>query len=97
MACNDVVGDRTATVGRYEPNGFGLYDMHGNVWEWVEDCYRDNLRDQPSAGAAFRSRFCLQHVIRGGSFAQPATGVRSASRGGSVRGIDQGMRVAREL
>ena len=40
-------------VGSYAPNAFGLYDMHGNVWEWVEDCWKDNYRRAPRDGSAY--------------------------------------------
>ena len=46
--------EKTIEVGSFEPNAFGLHDMHGNVWEWVEDCYRDNYAAAPTDGSAIR-------------------------------------------
>ena len=44
---------QTAPVGSFAPNAFGLYDMHGNVWEWVEDCFHDNYNGAPEDGSAW--------------------------------------------
>ena len=54
-SCSDGVDKRTAEVGRYQPNGYGIYDMHGNVWEWVEDCWHYNYEGAPSDGGAWTS------------------------------------------
>ena len=67
-SCSDGVGKRTATVGRYQPNAFGLYDMHGNVYEWVQDCWNDSYVGAPTDGRAWTSGDCSQRVIRGGSW-----------------------------
>ena len=64
-SCSDGVGKRTAEVGRYQPNSFGLYDMHGNVSEWVEDCWNDSYAGAPSDGRAWTQGDCSQRVIRG--------------------------------
>ena len=60
--------EQTAPVGRFEANGFGLYDMHGNVWEWLEDCYADSYAGAPSDGSA-RTSGCVYNsaVLRGGA------------------------------
>jgi formylglycine-generating enzyme required for sulfatase activity len=81
-------------VGGKLPNPFGLYDMHGNVWEWVEDCYRDSYRD----AAALEN--CNARVIRGGSWLYRARKLRSASRDSfdeSKGKNDIGVRVGRSL
>jgi formylglycine-generating enzyme required for sulfatase activity len=75
---------QTAPVGSFAANPFGLQDMHGNVWEWVEDCYQSNYDEAPTDGTARISPDCTNHVVRGGSWVAwqvPRTG-RSA-RGGS--------------
>ena len=59
---------RTAPVGSFAPNGFGLYDMHGNVWEWVEDCWNGSYAGAPSDGGAWESGNCAERVLRGGSW-----------------------------
>ena len=99
-ACSDGVGEQTAPVGRYEPNGFGLHDMHGNVSEWVEDCSNDSYEGAPLDGSAWRSSDCSDGVLRGGSWSDIPWDVRSASRGWSPvggRSYDFGFRVARTL
>ena len=76
--CSDGVGKRTAEVGRYQPNSFGLYDMHGNVWEWAEDCWNDSYAGAPSDGRAWTQGDCGPRVIRGGSWYSYPWYLRSA-------------------
>lgn len=63
--------DRTEPVGSKESNGLGLYDMSGNAWEWVEDCWHENYQGAPTDGSAWLKTGggnCSQRVIRGGSY-----------------------------
>lgn len=59
---------RSVPVGSYEPNGFGLYDVHGNVWEWVEDCYTSSYADNPRDGSAVAVEEDCRRVLRGGAW-----------------------------
>ncbi|MCA9423221.1 MAG: SUMF1/EgtB/PvdO family nonheme iron enzyme, partial [Nitrospira sp.] len=62
-------GDKTAKVGSKQPNEFGLYDLSGNVWEWVEDCWHDNYIEAPKDGAPWLEGGggdCGRRVFRGG-------------------------------
>lgn len=92
---------QTMPVGSFEPNAFGLYDTHGNVWEWLEDCWNDNYEGAPLDGSAWRSGDCSQAIVRGGSFGSfGGEWVRSAFRLGQPRSdfyINFGVRVARSL
>jgi formylglycine-generating enzyme required for sulfatase activity len=90
----------TAPVGAFKPNRFGLYDMLGNVWQWVEDCYTSSYRDAPTDGTARMSADCRLHSLRGGSWNDSAKSLRSASRNGVAteeRNNTDGLRVARAL
>jgi formylglycine-generating enzyme required for sulfatase activity len=59
---------KTAPVGSFPANEFGLHDMNGNVWEWVEDCYPSNYDGAPTDGSALITRHCPDRVVRGGSW-----------------------------
>ena len=89
-------------IGGKRPNAFGLHDMHGNVWEWVQDCYADNYLGAPTDGSAVRPSggATCNRVIRGGSWFNNARSLRSASRdryNQSVRYNDLGFRLARAI
>jgi formylglycine-generating enzyme required for sulfatase activity len=73
-------GWRTAPVGSFAPNAFGLDDMHGNVWEWVEDCYHDNYNGASANGLAWRTGDCSRRVVRGSSWLNDPEYLRSANR-----------------
>ena len=79
-SCSDGVGERTAEVGRYQPNRYGLYDMHGNLSEWVQDCWNNSYAGAPTDGSAWTSGDCSLRVRRGGSWHLNAWFLRSASR-----------------
>jgi formylglycine-generating enzyme required for sulfatase activity len=76
-------GRQTAPVGRFAPNPFGLYDMHGNVSEWVEDCFHEDIRDAPGDGRAW-TRDCSvatdTRIVRGGAWHASSKSMRSTSR-----------------
>ncbi len=71
----------TAPVGSFLPNAFALHDMHGNAWQWVEDCWHDNYTGAPANGSARLSDACKVHVVRGGAWWAGPSGLRSATRG----------------
>ncbi len=92
--------DRTAPVGSFAANAFGLHDMHGNVYEWVEDCWNGSYVGAPSDGSAWLLGNCSFRVLRGGSWNYPPWNLRSASRFRSwtgYRSLNYGFRVARTL
>jgi formylglycine-generating enzyme required for sulfatase activity len=102
MAADDANfnGERTVEVGSYPANAFGLHDMHGNVFEWVEDCYAASYADAPTDGSAVTAESCTERVMRGGSWNYDPSRHRSANRAksGHDHGHDYiGFRVARSL
>jgi formylglycine-generating enzyme required for sulfatase activity len=90
----------TAPVGSFAPNAFGLHDTHGNVFEWVEDCWNEDFKGAPTEGSAWLSGDCRIRVQRGGAWGYPRSYLRVAVRGRQDQGyryINAGVRVAREL
>jgi formylglycine-generating enzyme required for sulfatase activity len=90
-----------APVGSFKPNQFGLYDVVGNVWEWVEDCLHVDYSHAPTDGSAWMiAGDCNHHRLRGGSWASVADEIRSANRSSSAtsdRLSIIGFRVGRSL
>lgn len=88
----------TSPAGSFPPNAFGLYDMHGNAWEWTEDCWHRNYEGAPSDGSAWLTGSCIDRVLRGGSWNCSPSTMRSAARevhDASGRYSVVGFRVAR--
>lgn len=91
---------RTTEVGVYPPNPWGLYEMHGNVSEWCEDCWHGSYSGAPEDGSAWTSGDCSLRSVRGGSWFDSPVFLRSAFREWNEAGdrfIDLGLRVARAL
>jgi formylglycine-generating enzyme required for sulfatase activity len=74
--------DHTVEVASFPPNPWGLYDMHGNVWEWCEDDWHDNYKGAPTDGSAWIDNRALKnrYVLRGGSWDFDRVRCRSAFR-----------------
>ncbi len=92
--------DNPSDVGSLEANPFGIHDMNGNVWEWVEDCWHRNYEGAPSNGSSWDDGDCSVRVIRSGSWRNDKTYVHSASRfkyDAYVRYVLNGFRVAKSL
>ena len=92
--------EQTAPVGRFPANAWGLHDMHGNVDEWLTDCWHENYKGAPDDGSAWvHGGDCGWRVMRGGAYAFPPDDLRSASRGWATRltsGTWLGFRVAQD-
>ena len=92
---------RTVEVGRFSANSYGLHDMHGNVWEWVQDVWHDGYPRAPDDGSAWTNGGeSTRRVRRGGSWNGGSADLRSAHRVGGASGLRDdyaGFRVARDL
>ena len=98
--CGSQWGSQTAPVGSFSANGWGLHDMHGNVGEWVQDCWNDNYREAPSDGSAWESGVCFYRILRGGSWNDEPRYLRSVARSGhnlEERYNALGFRIARSF
>jgi formylglycine-generating enzyme required for sulfatase activity len=95
-----VYRQQTVPVEFFKPNDWGLYQVHGNVWEWVEDCWDDSYENAPSDGTARTKAQCKWGVLRGGSWRDPPRTLRAASRTPGSPGLHSdnfGFRIARTL
>ena len=91
---------QTAPVDSFKPNPWGLFQVHGNVSEWTEDCWKDDYSGAPTDGSAWTSKDCASRVVRGGSWETFPRYLRSANRDRYIavnRSPRYGFRVAREL
>lgn len=93
-------GEKTQPVGRKKPNGLGLYDMSGNLWEWVEDCWNEGYVGAPDDGSAWKSGDRGSRVIRGGPWGGEPWNARAAGRNWGdpdFRSTDMGFRLAQDI
>jgi formylglycine-generating enzyme required for sulfatase activity len=95
--------NRTEKVGSKKPNGLGLYDMSGNVWEWLQDCVHGDYKGAPRDGSAWleaNDGNCDSRVVRGGSWSYSSWNLRASSRGRGDRYLsstDTGFRLAQDI
>ena len=92
--------ERPPPVGSFPANPFGLNDMNGSVWEWVQDCWHSTYKGAPADGSAWVDGNCQARVIRGGSWRENGSYMLSTTRfkyDASVRQSQNGFRVARSL
>jgi formylglycine-generating enzyme required for sulfatase activity len=89
----------TVPAGSFQPNPWGLYNVHGNAWQWTEDCSHENYNGAPADGSAWTTGNCSpDRVVRGGSWAIGPRSLRAAQRGGFAVGSSGiGFRLARTL
>ena len=91
---------QTVQVGTFAPNAFGLHEVHGNVWEWTQDCWNDRYTGAPTDSRAWETGECERRVLRGGSWGDVPWLLRSADRDkndSSIRDLKIGFRIARTL
>lgn len=99
IECDDGYPE-TAPVGSYPANAWGLHDMLGNVWEWVQDCWHSDYTGAPTDGSARTSGDCTKRVNRGGGWGNHPRSLRVSNRDGDAadaRSDGLGFRVARDV
>ena len=98
--CSEYASERTTPVGSFSPNRFNLFDMHGNVWQWVADCWNASYAGAPVDGSPWLNGECGKAVVRGGAWGLSPDDIRSARREGDnkdLRSGRRGFRVARNV
>ena len=96
----DDCSPKTLPVNSFRPNSWGLYQVHGNVWEWCQDCWNGDYHNAPAGGSAWTAGDGKYRVLRGGSWAGGPETLRPARRlvnSRHDRSDDVGLRVARTL
>lgn len=96
----DNSGNHTYPVGSFPPNKFGLFDMYGNVWEWVQDCWNPDYTDGPTTEAPMLKGNCTARVLRGGAWRNIPKYLRSSDRVSYKTSVEHfifGFRVAKTL
>jgi formylglycine-generating enzyme required for sulfatase activity len=91
---------QTSPVGHFKANAWGLHDMHGNVWEWVQDCWQTSYRNMSETGAPNESGSCRERVQRGGSWFYGPEDARAGYRSSAPfadKGVQVGFRLALDL
>ena len=91
---------KTVPVDMFQPNAWGFYNVHGNVWDWIEDCWNDTYAGAPTDGSAWTTGICERRALRGGSWYSDPASLRSGFRGWNntdIRASNYGIRVARSL
>jgi formylglycine-generating enzyme required for sulfatase activity len=91
---------RTVPVDTFDKNPWGLFNVHGNVWEWTEDCWNESNEGNPGNGSARTTGDCSRHVVRGGSWNSDPRFLRAAYRNGFAtdsRLNNIGFRLARTI
>jgi formylglycine-generating enzyme required for sulfatase activity len=92
--------EKTMPVDSFQPNPWGIYQVHGNVWEWTDDCGNDSYRAAPANGSAWTTGNCATRILRGGSLISNPASLRAAARirfTAGLRDFSLGFRVARTL
>ncbi len=98
--CGDSEENMTAPVGSFAANAFGLFEVHGNVWEWTADCWNGSYAGAPNDGSPWTTGNCNKRVLRGGSWGIKPKHLRAARRRGdkiTLRSGKRGFRIAMNL
>ncbi len=86
--------NKTAPVGEFSANAWCLHDVHGNVWEWVADCWNDSYTGAPEDGSARETGDCDKRVLRGGSYASRGVITYLKNNRGTKISMDNSIRSA---
>ena len=91
---------QTLPVASFQPNPWGFYQVHGNSYDWIEDCFHDDYYGAPADGSVWTAENCKKHVVRGGAWTSAPWVLRSAFRAwfpSDFRSSNHGFRMARTL